>query len=335
MKNSIILSFFIVLTLFTACKKSETPEIAFPVTNNQVQLVTVKGIAYAANGTTPIAYAFVYADEKTSPYHCRSNKEGYFEFQVPVTTKKIIIESGDGNIFKSEITVNLQAGQNVNLEGSQTILNCRGQLAYIAGAFDKIEAIVQDSLGYPITEITNNDLLSMSTLNDYDAIFINCGASNPLDSISYLNLQNFVAQGGSLYVSDYAVNYLLGTYDGTCNRNLGFVDDAKLCTSKNGISGLVSNVTVNSTGLQAALGTNTINIEFDLGGWEKVTNYDASFWDVMLTDNTMGNGPLVLHNQSQGGANSGHIYYTCFHNEPNGAITPTAQTILQYIIMNL
>lgn len=324
----------IVLTVFAACKK-ENPDAFVRMPSKAVQFATVKGTALAANGTTPIAYAFVYADEKTSPYNCRTNKDGYFEFKVPVTTKKIIIESGDGKIFMSEVPVNLKSGETVQLAGSETILDCRGRMAYIAGAFDKIEAIVHDSLGYPITEITNADLANMANINNYNAIFINCGASNPLDSVSYVNLQNFVAQGGSLYVSDFAVCYLLGTYSGTCTRSLGFVDDSKLCTIKSGASGIVSNVAVNALGLQTALGTSTVNIDFDLGGWEKVTNYDNSFWEVMLSDNTMGNGPLLLHNHTQGGNNSGHIYYTCFHNEPNGAITATAQTILQYIIMNL
>jgi hypothetical protein len=188
----------------------------------------------------------VYADEKTSAYHCRTNKDGYFEFQVPITTKKIIIESGDGNIFMSEVAVDLKSGQTIQLAGSETILDCRGRMVYIAGAFDKIEAIVHDSFGCPITQITNADLTNASSLNNYDAIFINCGASNPLDSTSYVNLQNFVAQGGSLYVSDFAVCYLLGNYSGTCTRTLGFVDDNKLCTIKSGASGVVSNVAVNA-----------------------------------------------------------------------------------------
>lgn len=324
----------LVLIIFTGCKK-DSSEVFVRNPSKAVQFATVKGTALAANGTTPIAYAFVYADEKTSPYNCRTNKDGYFEFQVPITTKKIIIESGDGKIFFSEVSVELKSGQTMQLPSTETILDCRGRMAYIAGAFDKIEAIVHDSLGYPITEITNADLANPSTINNYNAIFINCGASNPLDSLSYVNLQAFVAQGGSLYVSDFAVCYLLGTYSGTCTRDLGFVDDSKLCTIKSGVSGIVNNVAVNAVGLQTALGANNVNINFDLGGWEKVTNYDAAFWEVMLTDNTMGNGPLLLHNHSQGGSNSGHIYYTCFHNEPNGAITATAQTILQYIIMNL
>ncbi|MFC3161136.1 hypothetical protein ACFOEQ_24270 [Chryseobacterium arachidis] len=102
-----------------------------------------------------------------------------------------------------------------------------------------------------------------------------------------------MANGGSIYASDWDVAYLVGGTDNTsaCAPAGGFVPDAKLCSLNQGSSGIIP-ATVSNAGLAAALGFNTLNIDFDLGVWQKITNYDPTYWEVLVKD--MSNNPLMI-----------------------------------------
>jgi hydroxymethylpyrimidine pyrophosphatase-like HAD family hydrolase len=93
------------------------------------------------------------------------------------------------------------------------------KIAYVKGSYDKIEDIIL-SLGYTATEITNNDLTNLNTIAQYDIIFLNCGSrkystNQALFPAIDANLAIFVANGGSIYASDWDVSYLVGGTDNT------------------------------------------------------------------------------------------------------------------------
>ena len=203
-------------------------------------------------------------------------------------------------------------------------------------------------------------------------------------------LASYVANGGSLYTSDYAVATLIGTYSSVCPnpRPGGFIHDSLLCTMRSGSSGFLNNSVIVSPSLQTYLNKNLMNVKYDLGQWENVMNYNPAFWEVLVkhpatttpllirtssyTNSSAGtvnigaaaNSNMVTichkvqgapsvtltipstdlamhlaHGDTQGACQSvngaGRIYYTTFHTQPNGLISPDMKHILDYIILNL
>ena len=318
-KAPILLIACAAIALLSSCSKNET--------------ATIQGVVYSLNGQQRISQAHVYVDDKGSGYETHSAVDGSFSFDVPSGKHTLYIETGDGNIFKTALDLNLSKGQTLVLDNSQTVLRQRGMLACIQGSFDQIESIVHDSLGYTIDTLQPNDLDVASNLSGYSALFVNCGAP-AITQAAYTNLGNFVSGGHSMYVSDYGVDYLLGYYDGSCAPVGGFIPDSVLCTNRSATSAMtLPGVNITSTALATYMGTSTVTIDYDLGGWGMVALYNSGFWDVMMSSPSM--GPLLLHTNHYGGLGAGNIYFTTFHNKPNGTISSTAEQLLTYVILNL
>jgi hypothetical protein len=83
-----------------------------------------------------------------------------------------------------------------------------------------------------------------------------------------------------------------GENTNNCNLAGGFVPDSKLCSKNLGNSGNLP-ATVNSTALSSALGFSTLNIDYDLGSWQKINTYDPVYWEV-LVKSTATNEALML-----------------------------------------
>ncbi|NVN93698.1 MAG: hypothetical protein HXX18_00300 [Bacteroidetes bacterium] len=287
-----------------------------------------------------------------------SNMNGYFSFAVPVGAHKLVIQSGSGHIFMSVINVNITENQAVLLTPQQTVLNQVGNLAYVAGYYDKIQTIIIDSLGYSATQLQISALDSFSNISGYQAIFLNCGKSDLLDSLKYSNLASFVANCGSIYASDWAVEYLIGdgnnksfsqrTKDynahlslkqtNTCAPKIGgFINDTILCAMKTGQSGYIDSIDIISPAIQTLLGKTKMTIHYDLGAWYVIQQLGPQF-TVLLQDNNLATsyGPLaVLCHYGITCNQGGNILYTTFHNEPQSGVSPDVQKILQYFILNL
>jgi hypothetical protein len=271
-------------------------------------------------------------------------------------------------------------------------LNQVANLAYIPGEFDKIERLLIDSLGYTATMIHTNDFQNVGLIAQYDAIFINCANSISLNMNPFYDqtLATYVANGGSLYTSDWAVKCLIGEVTSLpcpIERTGGFIADSLLCTRRTGQITTISNALITSPSLQAYLNKTQMIVGYDLSIWEQVKSHNANFWEVMVTDPN--NTPLLLRtnlysNNTRGtvhiGTNSnnewitichkpagstpvtitintnalaahlahgdaigecgnedesGRIYFTTFHNEFNGHVSPDVINILQYMILNL
>ncbi|GAA5085100.1 hypothetical protein GCM10023210_05610 [Chryseobacterium ginsengisoli] len=255
------------------------------------------------NGTKPIGGASVFTfDEKYKIYYTASDADGNFTLDAPVGNHTIHIQTGNGSNFRTEISATVKNNETLSLDAGQTKLNQVAKIAYVKGTYDKIEDIIQ-TLGYTATEITNNDLANLTTIAQYDIIFLNCGSRNNYSSNPALynvidgNLATFVANGGSIYASDWDVAYLVGGTTNTNNCSLagGFVPDTKLCSKNIGNVGTVG-ATVNNAGLTTALGFNTLNIDFDLTAWQKIVNYDPTYWEVLVKETSTNDALMIRTN---------------------------------------
>ena len=328
MKNFNLLLIFIILLSFGSCRSdSETPaEITI---DNTIKTGKLTGKVMSQNGTKPIGGASVFTfDEKYKIYYTTSDANGNFTLEAPAENQTIHIQTGDGSNFRTQIAATVKNNETVNLNANQTKLNQVAKIAYVKGTYDKIEDIIQ-TLGYNATEITNADLANINTIAQYDIIFLNCGSRNYSVNQSLYpaidaNLAVFVANGGSIYASDWDVSYLVGGTDNASNCSLagGFVPDTKLCSKNTGTSGIVA-ATVNNAGLSTALGFNTVNIDFDLSSWQKITNYDPAYWEVLVKETSSNNALMIRTNHFTATG----IPSTPIGNAPNSTFTTVCITL--------
>ncbi len=298
---------FILLCVFTLMANcsggDDSPLTSENTVSTTVETGKISGKVMSQNGTKPIGGASVFTfDDKYKIYYTTSDSDGKFILDAPAGNRTIYIQTGNGSNFRTEISATVKGNEALNLDVSQTKLNQVAKIAYVKGTYDKIEDIIQ-TLGYTATEITNNDLANLTTIAQYDIIFLNCGSrssysSNPtLFATIDTNLATFVANGGSIYASDWDVAYLVGGTTNTNNCSLagGFVPDTKLCSKNIGTVGMVG-ATVNNAGLTTALGFNTLNIDFDLTAWQKIINYDPTYWEVLVKETSTNDALMIRTN---------------------------------------
>ncbi|KQT33130.1 hypothetical protein ASG22_18085 [Chryseobacterium sp. Leaf405] len=298
--------FFILLcvfTLLTNCSGGDDSAIITENTPTALKTGKLTGKVMSQNGTKPIGGASVFTfDDKYKIYYTTSDADGNFTLEAPAGNRTIHIQTGNGSNFRTEISTTVKDNETLNLNTNQTKLDQVAKIAYVKGTYDKIEDIIQ-ILGYTATEITNSDLANLTTIAQYDIIFLNCGSrnsysSNPtLYSVIDTNLATFVANGGSIYASDWDVAYLVGGTTNTNNCSLagGFIPDTKLCSKNIGNTGMVG-ATVNNAGLSTALGFNTLAIDYDLGTWQKIINYDPTYWEVLVKETSTNDALMIRTN---------------------------------------
>lgn len=290
--------------LFNSCKKNNDDNN----NNSDVPKGYVTGKVLAQNGKTPIPKASVFVDAGGEIYITESAIDGTFTLKAPAGERVLNIQTGGGNIFRAQYNVSINENATTDMPAGTLKLLQADSLAFIYGLYDNIQTIIVDSLGYSVTELTVADLDNLPLLESYGAIFLNCGKQGLMDSLKYQNLLAFVQNGGSIYASDWAVEYLTG--DGNykssgnshepngiktnCTVGLagGFIPDSTLCTSKAGPHTLVAGASVVAQDLIDYLGISSLDIEYDLGGWEVIQQLDAP-WEVLINDNTT-YGPLAV-----------------------------------------
>jgi hypothetical protein len=139
----------------------------------------------------------------------KSDKNGFFQLQLPVGNHYLIMITGDGSKFR--LVVSVSNDPVVSLNNIASVLIQVGAIAYVEVDYDDIQTIIHDSLGYAIIQIQPTDFRNLNYLKKNDVIFMNCGLQfNFLDSSEYVNVREYVINGGSLYGSDWAVGYLTG-----------------------------------------------------------------------------------------------------------------------------
>ncbi|HRB40621.1 MAG TPA: hypothetical protein PKX86_07925, partial [Bacteroidia bacterium] len=114
----------------------------------------------------------------------------------------------------------------------------------------------------------------------------------------------------------------------------GFIPDSALCASKSGAIGLITNALINDPDIVTLLGKDSMDIEYNLGSWEKISHVDIPF-TTMIEKNNPGPGPLAVSCDLNGTAFGGRIIYTTFHNHPQGNISTDVKLVLQHFILSL
>lgn len=312
-----------------SCKKDSD-------SNTEPPTGTVKGKVVSANNTTPVKRAMVFVQGSSKIYKTFTDANGDFSLQAPIGVQKLHIQSGDGSMFRSITDVTITENQTTTLT-TKAKLSQVAKLGFVTGTYDKIEDIIVNSLGYAALPITNADLHSFAALSQYDAIFLNCGGSISLDATINTNLANYVANGGSLYASDWAVSYLIGTniYGSVCPyvRPEGFIPDATLCTTRTGTTQTITGCNVVSTDLSTYLNKTLIDLKYDLPNWEQINIADPNFWETMVVDASNGLPLLIRTNKftnptagtlNVGVSNPGFV--TICHTDANGTSTITVST---------
>ncbi|TBX70569.1 carboxypeptidase regulatory-like domain-containing protein [Flavobacterium silvisoli] len=288
--KSILIAFFAVIFLTISCSKDDSSGTSVQPTG------TITGKLMVKNGTKPVGGALVFVfDDNNKIYRTITQANGDFSLQAPVGQRKLYMQTGDGANFRTSLQVTVVKDQTLTIDASLSRLDQVANMAYVAGSYDEIQDIVT-GLGYTITQISNADLADYSKVSQYDIIFLNCGAkqgyTNP---VMDTNLANFVTNGGSLYASDWAVAYLTGggSNSSSCGLAGGFIPDDKLCSKNTGSSMTIMGAQVADTNLASALGFSSLDIQYDLGSWQRIFSYEPTYWDVLVSDPAT-NQPLMI-----------------------------------------
>lgn len=337
--KKMLLSLVAAAVMLATCNRADDPVNSAPEAPSIQKTGKVTGKVMANNGVKPIGGALVFTfDGNHKLYYAYSDAQGNFALDAPEGQRTIHIQTGGGSNFRTEVTANISETQPLVLSASQTKLTQIANIAYVKGAYDKIEDIIT-GLGYTATQLSFSQLQDMNNVAPYDIIFLNCGSRNSQAASGYAlaetNLANFVTNGGSLYASDWDVSYLVGggANSTACNLPGGFIADPLLCSQNNGMSGTYSNCNVSNTALASAIGFNSLDIDYDLGSWQKINSYDASFWDVLVEK--QGEALMIRTNKFvQQGAptiavgNAANNQYVTICHKPAGA-NPVTLTIPQ------
>ena len=97
---------------------------------------------------------------------------------------------------------------------------------------------------------------------------------------------------------------------------------------------MIYNTDIISPAIINLLGKDSLDIYYDLGGWEVISQVDLPF-NVIISDNNMGYGPLAASMDVDDENPGGVIFFTTFHNHPMGYYSHDIQDILEYFILNL
>ena len=301
-----------VAVMTAACSGDDAP------TPTETGVGTVTGRIVAADGATPIPGAAVQlaARPANGPVDTTDTEGAYTLAGLPAGVQTLVATRG---VFLGQFTVTVRANQTVT--ANPTEVQPTGNLGYVEGSYDRIEAIVRDDLGYPMTEIAADDLGTTATLNGLKMLFVNCGAGlgAALDDASRLdNLKSWVAAGGVLYASDLSLDLVQAMFPEHILSVL-FGDEQDVTAQ------------VLSESIRSSIGKSSVAIRYDLPFWT-TPNELSQTPEVLLRgsfvrgEQTHADKPLAIlipHG-------SGKVVFTSFHNE--SGLTADQLALLRYYV---
>lgn len=176
--------------------------------------------------------------------------------------------------------------------------------------FDDIGAILHQA-GYTFSELPINHLANLEQLQAFDVVFINCaGDCRGKGQKEASALRAYVAEGGSLYASDYASDLISVAFSEYVSFG-AFDGQAQTIQAK-----------VVDPGLQATLGK-TAKLVFDAPGWRKIKAVPKSQVHLMREEEPI----LVSFDHGKG-----HVVFTCFHNH-RALSNKDEATLLNYLVL--
>lgn len=140
----------------------------------------------------------------------KTDKDGYFYLScVPAGNHQVKASKGS---FQVDFQTTVVDNQTQDLKTPVCFDATKTKIAVVWGEYDEIQLFL-DKLGLTYTfygQSNGADLLGRyKEMIKYDIIFINCGADESvINGAMGQRLQNFVKQGGSVYMSDFAYDFL-------------------------------------------------------------------------------------------------------------------------------
>ena len=303
-------------------------------TATAIEVGTVTGRVFAPNGTTPVPGAIVTlaggedagpalqvsrslaSSENPLPVPTAvTDVDGrYMLEKVPVGTQSLVARRG---LFVATISVSVVANTEVVADAS---IISEKKLAYVPGAFDRIEDIVTGSLGQEIEQIAAADLEDPAVTDQFGAIFINCGSGIWGSQELLDNLRAYVDAGGLLYASDLELPLISVLFPETI-----------LQTASGSPQDVTADVVDPALRFGHLGGQETVEIRFDLSGWAAMVELSDDPNVLLSGDFVAGSQhedrPLAIEIQ----AGDGRVVYTSFHNSASATADQIA--VLEHYIL--
>ena len=163
--------------------------------------------------------------------------------------------------------------------------------------------------------IGTRELQSADILGQFYAVFINCGSHDDVDADV---LRDYVYNGGVVYASDLAGEPLTAAFPAIFD----YEQISSLMT--------ISRANVAHSSLASHMGTSTLDVVFNMGGWYAITalSEDAT---VYIEGDIPGHGPSPLAMSFDYG--EGTVFYTSFHN--NAQATTDMVNFIEYLVFRI
>jgi len=209
------------------------------------------------------------------------------------------------------------------------------RLAVTPAGFDDIGAILRE-MGFPVTELSIENVEAWQNLSQFDCVFINCSESIRTPFIRrYLApyVQAYVQNGGVVYGSDFAALLLEEAFPQQIRFNRE-VDTDPESLGEGDAETVIAEVV--DTSLRDFLQVDKVSLHFDKGGWygvEQLTPYgrvflQSTFWRVsglgIRGEGVHEGGQVIFPSQIEPVMfyllvafpfGQGFVIYTSFHNK--------------------
>ncbi|MFT7621554.1 MAG: hypothetical protein ACI9WU_000718 [Myxococcota bacterium] len=323
-------------------------DLCFPPGQDECASGDITGTVCAPNDVMDIGGAQVWVqtfDCKGAPVlvDAFSDAAGnYILKNVPAGQVKVFIQKGQ---FSHEYTLVVPANGVVHAQDvvDQACFPSNSvKFAVVTGQWDHIETIlsqlgVDHDLfdGALFTSAAKTFLTDFQKMSEYDAIFFDCGSQH-YDILTFnqqlitTNLSNFVANGGSVYASDWAFVYVEWPWSGSFDFYGGNFNET---APKVGAQGNLTGTVVDGQ-MAAYLGKGSVSINYNLSSWVVMSGAPPGTTTHITgpVPQVGGGAPLMVSTQPLG-PQAGRVLYTTFHNETQP--TQDMLDILNFMVFSL
>ena len=218
-----------------------------------------------------------------------SDLDGYFQLEdLPGdTTYTVYVQYGDQTLETHEVF--LEGGETAELEEPDCFDPLEVDVAVVTGDYDDFQLVLSNMgfANYEVIDGLDTDeitsfLLDAEAMAKFDIIFMNGGcleegilydaSAEALSDQVIQNLRDYVNNGGQIYASDWAYDYIEVVWPDA----IDFVgNDDEPDAAQMGEYGVVTAAVADSA-MAEWLGSNYVNIEYDLPVWPPIENVSSA-----------------------------------------------------------